>query len=244
MEIKELPNLSKGNFFYPQYVICSLRAGERRENYMKKIILIVSLLFLLSGCANDIDYDCTGSNMKYDEFRGSSSSIANQVQIEGIKKSLEQFDFSKYKGKTVDIEITAGNNQVEIQISTLLNIIFIKEGILTPKKEYDEKGNLKPYKYDYLLKLNAICGGYHFYSGMVFHKYQSTIRIVMLESKFENENESRYFDSGYQSVSVFKPVLTQEYRISLYVFLFLLCTFALYRFGIFDRVGKTRALKR
>lgn len=206
---------------------------------MKRIILIVnlvSLLVCLSGCGyHHEDYDYTGGNMRYDEFRGSSSSIANQVQLEGIKKCIEQFDFSKYRGKIVDVAIIAGNSQVETQLSTLLNIIFIKEGILTPKKEYDEKGNLKPYKYDYLLKLNVICGGYHFYPGIVFHKYQSTIRIVMLESEFEKENESRYFDSGYQNVSVFKPAFTREFRISLYVAFFLLCALALYCFGIFNR---------
>lgn len=206
---------------------------------MQKIISILFILiicFLLAGCNGwNGDFERSGDyNMQYDLFRGGSSSVVNQVQLESIRKCLERFDFLKYRKKIVDIEVNAPNEFVTQQINTLMNIIFIKNEIKSPKKEYDEKGNLKPYKYDYLLKINAICGGYHFYQGVIFEKYESNVRIVILENTYDGK--VKYFDSDYQNSSIFKPVFTGEFRVSLYIIFFLIIFIFLYRINILPKI--------
>jgi hypothetical protein len=81
----------------------------------------------------------------------------------------------------------------------MLHILFIKNGILIPKQEY-EKGKPKSPKYDYTLEINAVCGGYHFYPGFIFYTYESTARVVMLEKT--SKGETWYFDSNYQETSL------------------------------------------
>src|ERR1039457_3858978 len=164
---------------------------------MKNLIYVLALsLILLAGCAKkEIADDSAGGNMQYDAFRGSGSSVVNRVQYEAFSKCLRKFDFSKYKGKVVNINIGAGNPHVTEQIKTLLNVIFVKNGIFTPKKEFDNGKELPP-KYDLALELNAVCGGYHFYPGIIFSNFKSTARLVMIEST--PVAATQYFDSGYQ----------------------------------------------
>jgi hypothetical protein len=204
---------------------------------MRNLLFVVVLLLIgLSGCAKkESGDDGSGGNMQYDSFRGSSSSVVNRVQYEAFGKCIERFDFSKYKGKVVHCTIAAGNQQVTDQVRTLINVAFIKNGILVPPKTY-EKGKEKPLKYDYSLDINAVCGGYHFYPGIIFHRYMSTGRLVMLESV--PVGTTRYFDSGYQDSSFFLPVFTDEFRISLYILFFSVIALAAYRFGLFSGTKK------
>jgi len=200
---------------------------------MRNLVLVVMVLLVgLTGCAKkEMGDDGSGGNMQYDSFRGSGSSVVNRVQYEAFKKCIERFDFSKYKGKIVNCTVTAGNQQVTDQVKTLMNIAFIQNGVLVPRKIY-EKGKEKPLKYDYSLDINAVCGGYHFYPGIVFHRFMSTTRLVMLESV--PGGATRYFDSNYQESSLFLPVFTDEFRVSLYVLFF--CGIGLigYRCGLFN----------
>lgn len=201
---------------------------------MKKLVFIFVLLCIISaGCAKKYEpgEEPAGGNMQYDSFRGSSSSIVNRVQFEAFNKCLEQFDFSKYKGKALDVSVYAANSHVTEQIKTILNVLFIKNGILVPKQEY-EKAKQKSPKYDYALEINAVCGGYHFYPGFVFYNYQSTARVVMLERT--PKGEARCFDSNYQEASLFKPVFTEEFRTSLYVLLFAVLGWIAFRLGAFN----------
>ncbi len=195
--------------------------------------VFVLLLIVLSGCAKkEIADDGAGGNMQYDSFRGSGSSVANRVQYEAFSKCLRKFDFSKYKGKVVNINVNAGNPHVTEQIKTLVNVILVKNGIFAAKKEYDNGKELPP-KYDYSLDINAVCGGYHFYSGFIFYNFKSTARLIMLESTTVATN--RYYDSGYQESSLFLPVFSDEFIISIYVLIFSAIGLAAFRFGLFKR---------
>jgi hypothetical protein len=204
---------------------------------MRNLVFVVVLLLIgVTGCAKkEYSDDSSGGNMQYDSFRGSSSSVVNRVQYEAFRKCIERFDFSKYKGKVVNCTIAAGNQQVTDQVRTLMNVAFIKNGILVPRKPY-EKGREKPLKYDYSLDINAVCGGYHFYPGIIFHRFMSTGRLVMLESV--PGGTTRYYDSDYQESSLFLPVFTDEFRVSLYILFFSVMAFAAYRCGLFGGVKR------
>jgi len=200
---------------------------------MRNLVLVVMVLLVgLTGCAKkEMGDDGSGGNMQYDSFRGSGSSVVNRVQYEAFKKCIERFDFSKYKGKIVNCTVTAGNQQVTDQVKTLMNIAFIQNGILVPRKIY-EKGKEKPQKYDYSLDINAVCGGYHFYPGIVFHRFMSTTRLVMMESV--PGGATRYFDSNYQESSLFLPVFTDEFRVSVYILFFCVIGFMAHRCRLFS----------
>ncbi len=200
---------------------------------MKRLVFALALCFILSACAKKEEPtdDYAGGNMQYDLFRGSSSSIVNRVQLEAFDKCLQKFDFSKYKGKVVATNVYAANDHVKEQILSLLNISFIKNGILTPKQEIDKKKSIPP-KYDYSLEVNAVCGGYHFYPGFIFYNYQSTARVVLLEKT--PKGETHFFDSSYQETSLFLPVFTQEFRTSIYIIIFAVIAVLAYRFGAFS----------
>jgi hypothetical protein len=201
---------------------------------MRKLACVfVLLLIVLTGCAKkEIVEDGAGGNMQYDSFRGSSSSVVNRVQYEAFSKCLRKFDFSKYKGKVVNINISAGNPLVTEQIKALVNVIFVKNGIFASKKEYDNVKELPP-KYDYSLDINAVCGGYHVYPGFILYNFKSTARLIMLESTPAATN--RYYDSGYQESSLLLPVFTDEFRASIYVLIFSALGLIAYRFGLFKR---------
>ncbi len=169
--------------------------------------------------------------MQYDSFRGSSSSIVNRVQMEAFDKCLLKFDFSKYKGKVVASKVYAANDHVKEQITSLLNISFIKNGILVPKQEIDKKKSTPP-KYDYSLEVNAVCGGYHFYPGFIFYNYQSTARVVVLEKT--PIGDTHFFDSSYQEASLFQPVFTEEFRTSIYILVFAIIGVIAFRLGAFN----------
>ena len=66
--------------------------------------------------------------------RGASSSAANRVQYEAFSKCLRKFDFTKYKGKVVNINVNAGNPHVTEQIKTLVNVNFVKNSYLLPRR--------------------------------------------------------------------------------------------------------------
>lgn len=195
---------------------------------MKKVIFVLMLLIILLGCkkADNTD-DYAGGNMQYDSFRGSSSSIANRVQLEAFDKCMDKFDFNKYKGKTVDIKIYAANDHVTEQIKNLVNIQFIKNSIQIPKQENSKS---KSMKCDYSLEVNAICGGYLFYPGIIFHHYESTARVIVLEKTLKDE--THYYDSGYQEASIFKAVFTDEFRSSVYIIFFLFIGLLLLRYDV------------
>ncbi len=200
---------------------------------MRNLVFVVMVLLIgFTGCAKkDMGDDGSGGNMQYDSFRGSGSSVVNRVQYEAFKKCIERFDFSKYKGKIVNCTVMAGNQQVTDQVRTLMNIAFIQNGILVPRKS-GEKGKEKPAKYDYSLDINAVCGGYHFYPGIVSHRFMSTTRLVMLESV--PGGSTRYFDSDYQESSFFLPVFTDEFRVSLYILFFCAIGFIAHRCRLFS----------
>jgi hypothetical protein len=196
---------------------------------MKKISCIFVLCIVLAGCQKkSAEDEYSGGNMQYDSFRGSSSSIVNRVQLEAFDKCLQQFDFARYRGKVVEVVVYAANDHVKDQITTLLNVLIMKNGILTPKQEF-EKGKPKQPKVDYSLEINAVCGGYHFYPGFIFYNYQSTARAYMLERT--PNGESRFFDSNYQEISLFKPVFTDEFRISVYILFFMVIGLMGFKFG-------------
>ncbi len=195
--------------------------------------VFVLLLIVLTGCAKkEIVEDGAGGNMQYDSFRGFGSSVVNRVQYEAFSKCLRKFDFSKYKGKVVNINVSAGNPHVTEQIKTLVNVIFVKNGIFVSKKEYDNGKELPP-KYDYSLDINAVCGGYHFYPGVILYNFKSTARLIMLESTPAATN--RYYDSGYQESSLFLPVFSDEFITSIYVLIFSAIGLVAFRFGLFKR---------
>jgi len=198
---------------------------------MKNLIYVLALsLIVLTGCAQkEMVDDGAGGNMQYDAFRGSSSSVVNRVQYDAFNKCLRKVDFSKYKGKVVNINVNAGNPHVTEQIKTLLNVYFIKNGILTPKKEYDNGKELPP-KYDLALEVNAVCGGYHFYPGFIFYNFKSTARLIMLEST--PAATTQYYDSGYQESSLFRPVFSEEFRASIYILIFSAIGLIVFRFGL------------
>lgn len=200
---------------------------------MRSLIYVsVSILIILSGCGrNDSVDDNVVGNMQYDSFRGSSSSVVNRVQYEAISKCLKKLDFTKYKGKIVNINVSAGNAHVTEQIKTLLNVIFVKNGIFAPIKEYDN-GKEMPPKYEYSIELKAVCGGYHFYPGIIFYNFKSTARLIMLESSAAGA--TRYYDSGYQDSSIFLPVVTDEFRASIYVLIFSALGLTAFRFGLLN----------
>ena len=198
---------------------------------MKKMIIIFALCLVFTSCKkNNEGDDLAGGNMQYDSFRGSSSSIVNRVQLEAFDKCLKQFDFEKYKGKIVEVTVYAANDHVKEQITTLLNLFFVKNWILTPKQEFINGKPIQP-KVDYTLEINAVCGGYHFYPGFIFYNYQSTARAVMLEKT--PKGESRIFDSKYQETTIFKPVFTEEFRTSVYILVFGIICLIAFRLGAF-----------
>jgi len=201
---------------------------------MRKLACVfVLLLIVLTGCAKkEIVEDGAGGNMQYDSFRGSGSSVVNRVQYDASAKCLRKFDFSKYKGKVVNVNINAGNPHVTGQIKTLVNVIFVKNEIFAAKKEYDNGKELPP-KYDYSLDINAVCGGYHIYPGFILYNFKSTARLVMLESTPAATN--RYYDSGYQEGSLLLPVFSDEFRISIYILIFSVIGLTAFRFGLFKR---------
>jgi hypothetical protein len=204
---------------------------------MKNLIYVLALsLIVLTGCAKkEIVDDGAGGNMQYDSFRGSSSSVVNRVQYEAFSKCLRKFDFSKYKGKVVNINISAGNPHVTEQIKALVNVNFVKNGIFASKKEYDNGKELPP-KYDYSLDINAVCGGYHAYPGFILYNFKSTARLIMLESTPAATN--RYYDSGYQESSLLLPVFTDEFRASIYILIFSAAGLIVFRFGLYKGESK------
>ena len=203
---------------------------------MRKIVLIMALCLVVAGCQKKSEGDdYAGGNMQYDAFRGASSSLVNRVQLEAFDSCLRQFDFTKYRGNVVEAVVYAANDHVKQQITTLVHIVFIKNGILTPEQVSGGE-NPKPPPADYVLELHAICGGYHFYPGIVFYNYRSTARVVMVEQT--PRGESRFYDSDYRETSLFKPVFTDEFRVALYIAVFSLLGWAAFRLGAWKSTGR------
>jgi hypothetical protein len=209
----------------------------KEERSMRKIVYIFILCLTLTGCQKKSEGDdYSGGNMQYDSFRGSSSSVVNRAQLEAFDACLRQFDFAKYKGRMVEVAVYAANDHVQEQIKTLLHVLFIKNGILTPVQG-SQGGKPKSPKADYSLEINAICGGYHFYPGFVFYHYQSTARVVLLEKT--TQGGTRSFDSNYQEISLFKPVFTDEFRTAVYLSFFLIIGILIFRLGVHKGRGRT-----
>lgn len=196
---------------------------------MRKLILLAVIALCCTGCVSeDNESEYTRGNMQYDILRGNGSSVVNRAQMDAIVKALTKLNLARYKGERVTLDVVAENDQVKMQTVTLAQMMLAKSDTVVLKPAEDKEAAVKP---DYTLELDILSGGYHNYPGIIFNRFESTVRVFLIE-RTAAEGTARFFDSGYQEARVFRPVLTQEARVSLYILTFAILAFVLYRCGL------------
>jgi hypothetical protein len=195
---------------------------------MKKMIFAVLMVAIFFSCKGTGSSDREG--LFYDKFRGDDSSIINLTQYESLSMCLQQFDFSRYQGAEITYALNAPNDFVSGQLDALMRSICEKNNIRAVSVKYDERGNrpgTRTEKYD--LQVNAVCGGYYFYDGLLLKNYKSITRLIMAENEIEKKKIKNY-DSGYREYQYATLEFTDIFKVFLYSLILLVIAVVLVKF--------------
>jgi hypothetical protein len=195
---------------------------------MKKLILVMLAAAILISCKASNDPDREG--YYYDKFRGDDSSIINLTQYESFSKCLGRFDLTKYRDSEITYSLNAPNDFVATQINSLVKSILNQNDIRVADATYDGKGNrIGAHAEKYDLQFTAICGGYHFYNGLLLKNYSSITRLVLVENDIEKKKITNS-DSGYQEYRYGALEFTDIFQVFFYALLLLVVAVLLVKF--------------
>ncbi len=109
---------------------------------MSRMIVPLVLVVLLAGFAfQSRESGQTWNDMQYDLYRGSGSSVINEVQLRAVEKCFGPLELGRYKGKTVTLTVGSPNGRVAAQLRTLAEMALLQAGATIIPKPEDKPAN-------------------------------------------------------------------------------------------------------
>ena len=181
---------------------------KNKENIMKK--LIIPALFIISLLTLSCEDPETAIFIDNPEFIPDSG-IYQQAMFDNVKKILEEYDLSRFKGKRVQLDTDNNGLKATGKILHSLADIYMKENGIIRVQPDRSRRDIPPYKKggepEYEIFIDIIASGGHVSHNLLYDRYNSVVYIHFTEKNIATgEKLSKTTDS--RSGKVFNILIT------------------------------------